>query len=86
MTKAVTSVSVNDSGTAVVAFDQAEALRWGASTGVRPCGYRGAEPAGVGISAFRRFTALATNTTDDGPGNRFELTLFGPRSHPGPDG
>jgi hypothetical protein len=65
MTKAVTSVSVNDSGTAVVAFDQAEALRWGASTGVSRLRIpAGQSPAGVGISASGRFTALATSTTD----------------------
>ena len=39
----------------------------------------GQSPAGGGISASGRFTALATNTTGDGPGNQFELTLFDQR-------
>ena len=77
MTKAVTSVSVNDSGTAVVALNQAEALRWGTSTGVRRLRIpAGQSPAGIGISASGRFTALATSTTDDGPGNQLELALY----------
>ena len=77
MTKAVTGVSVNDSGTAAVAFNQAEALRWGASTGGRrlriPAGH---SPAGVGISASGRFTALATSTAEDGSSSQFELALY----------
>ena len=82
MTTAVTGVSVNDIGTAVVAFSQAAVMRWGTGLGARPLRMAaGQTPIGARVSPSGRFTAVATIAARTGPYQYFELALYGPRAN-----
>jgi WD40 repeat protein len=78
MSSAVTSVSVDDSGTAAVALSRAAALRWSPDIGARPLPVpAGQRPIAVSISASGRFAALASVVHLDDINNESELTLYG---------